>query len=877
MQNNPFGHLLPQQRPAAQPMGDPIVAPAPPSERRAQEDQAMQRQRFELDRQRFQADLAKQNEPDKAPSGYRYTADGNLEPIPGGPATASREGGAIPVSAATVAREYVGQYTDLERALNTFQDDFAGNLVGGLENTTEAYFGIGTPGQSEWWADFRATDNLIRNSLFGASLTQGEKSAYNATTITPGMRPDKVRANLQRRAEIVRNALAREKEFYLANGYKPEAVDALFSPLRERPSEQTAATPPAFQPDEQDGAAMVLPRAGGGDGGNMPDLRPGGGLDSGDSNETMGVVTDSVRREDNPVLAGVRAEYARRLGEGQSAEEIIKWARSVGIDPSAYRSIQEQVRFRNENPNVPIEQYDTTQLDDRVVPISGFEQAMGTAASSPLGTFIVGAGDAATAFTLDEIAGAVGGNTDRARLAMGAIADRNPVASTLGNIAGGVGTALVGEAGLGAAGLRAGIGRAMAADTAFGAAAGAGGAQEGQRLQGAAMGAGAAAVGSYAGQRVGNALSAGARGTASNAVNRLREAGVTDMTVGQVAGGRVGQAVRSVEDRLSGVPVIGDMVNDRRRAGLRQFNQAAFKKVLEPIGGDVGDRVGQDAIEEAQRQVSKAFSNALAGKGAVPDEAFERDLTAAVMGVGSIKRLGEEVRDEIGDILAPYADEAMLSGEALDDISRSLRTLKTAYARDPLGNRVGKQIDRVERAVFDLFDRQASGTIPEYMKARQAYRRLSVVEDAVLKAQNQPDNVFTAAQLGQADKANTKKFGGKRAAARGDMPFNDLQQAGQEVLPNRVPDSGTAGRLIVPLVALGAGGGADASGATNGGGLTIGAILAGLYSRTGQRILTKPSRGVNNQAARRLLGNSNTTRAIGAAGGATGAALTNQP
>lgn len=44
MQNNPFGHLLPQQRPAAQPMGDPIVAPAPPSERRAQEDQAMQRE-----------------------------------------------------------------------------------------------------------------------------------------------------------------------------------------------------------------------------------------------------------------------------------------------------------------------------------------------------------------------------------------------------------------------------------------------------------------------------------------------------------------------------------------------------------------------------------------------------------------------------------------------------------------------------------------------------------------------------------------------------------------------------------------------------------------------------------------------------------------
>lgn len=194
----------------------------------------MQAQQMQIAERRLQIAEEGQN---KAPSGYRYKPDGSMEVIPGGPADRARDGGAIPVSAANVARESVSQFSALNRALNTFQDDFAGNRAGNwageLENQAEARFGLGTPGQSEWWADFRATDNLIRNSLFGASLTQGEKTAYEQTTIAPGMSPEKVKANLARRAEIVGGVLAREKEFYLANGYKPEAVEALFEPLTQ--------------------------------------------------------------------------------------------------------------------------------------------------------------------------------------------------------------------------------------------------------------------------------------------------------------------------------------------------------------------------------------------------------------------------------------------------------------------------------------------------------------------------------------------------------------------------------------------------------------------------------------------------------------------
>lgn len=820
-------------------------------------------------------------EPDKAPSGYRYITGGGLEPIPGGPAERGIVGNSVPQGAYEKAETYVSQFSALANALDTFQDDFAGNtLTGGLENTAQRYspIPVGTPGQAQWWSEFKGLDNQIRNDLFGSALTSTEKAAYAQTTIEPGMNSDIVRANLKRRTEIIKGAVARRREFFLANGYKPEAVDAIFAPLLERDREPEAVAPPAF------GDSPQAPPPGSGGEPPLPDLRPGAGLSNGDSTETQGLVENGVQREDNPVLSGVRAEYTKRLGEGQTAEQIIRWARSAGIDPTAYRDIQEQVRFRDKNPAVPIEQYDTSQLDDRLVQMGGFDQAVNAAAQSPLGSGIIAAGDAASGFTLDNIVGMVGGNAERARLGMGALRERNPVSSAFGTVAGGIATALGGEAALGAAGIRAGLPRALAADTAFGAAAGAGSTDDGSsRLIGAAQGGALAAGGSFLGQKAGNALAGVARGSSNPSLNTLRQAGVNDLTVGQtVAGsGRIGAAVKGVEDRLSGVPVIGDMVNARRTAGLRQFNEAAFTKALEPIGGSVSGKVGQEAIEDAQSQVSQAFTKALAGKGALPDEEFATSLASSTSAAKSIPRLGDEIGTQIDEIMLPYGNAELLSGEALDDISRSLRNLSASYKNDPLGNAVGKRIDAIERAIFDLFDRQASGTIPDYMAARRAYRRLSTLEDAVLKAQNQQDNVFTPAQLGQADKANTKRFGGKRAAARGDTPFNELQQSGQSVLPNKVPDSGTAGRLLVPLAAttaIGGGAAADQFGGTGGAGITIGLILSGAYSRAGQRILTKPMRGMQPNTVRRgVLENRNTARALGATGGAGSAALLTGP
>lgn len=140
----------------------------------------------------------------------------------------SKKGRPLSQSDYDKAKGELSQYTTLKTALETFKDDYAGNLAGGLENTAQAYLDVGTPGQRDWWAQFKAADNQIRNDLFGSALTAPEKAAYEATTVSPGMDPKQVKINLAKRAEIVRQAVARRKDFYVSNGFRQDAVDAIF-------------------------------------------------------------------------------------------------------------------------------------------------------------------------------------------------------------------------------------------------------------------------------------------------------------------------------------------------------------------------------------------------------------------------------------------------------------------------------------------------------------------------------------------------------------------------------------------------------------------------------------------------------------------------
>lgn len=122
----------------------------------------------------------------------------------------------------------------------------------------------------------------------------------------------------------------------------------------------------------------------------------------------------------------------------------------------------------------------------------------------------------------------------------------------------------------------------------------------------------------------------------------------------------------------------------------------------------------------------------------------------------------------------------------------------------------------------------------ELANADAAYAKYVRLRNAGVAAANN-EGVFTPSQLmGAVKKADNSV--GKGAMATGDALMQDIATAGQNVLPNKIPDSGTAGRLGLGILA---GGGL---GYLNPVALAGGALAAGAYTRPGQAVIRQASK-----------------------------------
>lgn len=148
----------------------------------------------------------------------------------------------IPDAVANKLQPSIDARDTLAASLSSFKPDYGGHwALGDRANDIQAITGIGAPGMRDWWARIYSMDNIVRNQLFGSALTATEQAAWERTTVKPSMRPEAIRSNLTQRQKILTAVLNRRENFLKKNGYDPDAVDALFSPLEE-------ATPQTAQP-----------------------------------------------------------------------------------------------------------------------------------------------------------------------------------------------------------------------------------------------------------------------------------------------------------------------------------------------------------------------------------------------------------------------------------------------------------------------------------------------------------------------------------------------------------------------------------------------------------------------------------------------------
>jgi len=288
----------------------------------------------------------------------------------------------------------------------------------------------------------------------------------------------------------------------------------------------------------------------------------------------------------------------------------------------------------------------------------------------------------------------------------------------------------------------------------------------------------------------------------------LQDTGVR-LTPGQ----RMGGFAKSVEDKATSLPIAGDAIQGARTRGMHDFNIGTINKALEPLGVTLPEDVGAGhaAIEAGQNVLSDAYDQVLPNLRFRADNYFAknvadlRDLTSELPAseAGQFENI---LKNRVFKALGP---EGSADGITLKNIESQL-TKKVGDLKAGQQYQLADAVNELRATIRDTLERQNPDAAKELQQINQSYAMFSRVEDAATRRATS-GGVFTPSDLLQSIKQNAVRTGNRKAFARGDQFLQDLAQAGQDILPSKVPDSGTTGRALLAAGTLAAGGGGAAA------------------------------------------------------------------
>jgi hypothetical protein len=302
-------------------------------------------------------------------------------------------------------------------------------------------------------------------------------------------------------------------------------------------------------------------------------------------------------------------------------------------------------------------------------------------------------------------------------------------------------------------------------------------------------GAGGGVVGTGIGRGIANVVGP----NLDAAVRKLIGEGV-NVTPGQMMGGMA----QRIEDKLTSVPLLGDIIQSSRSKGIEEFNKAAYKRALDPIGGKVPESTGRAGLESVKNQLTEAYDGLLPKLTYKPDNQFLTNLTNIKNNIEGIDPdNAKKVADTVFDVVSKRLDKnGEIKGEAFKVVEEKLGGLAKTYraSQDADQSMMG---DAYATALGELRQNLARNN-PQYAeqlgKINTGWANYARLRGAGSMANTQ--EMFTPSQLAAAVKS-ADKSAGKGATASGKALMQDLSDAGVQVLPGKIPDSGTAGRSAI--------------------------------------------------------------------------------
>lgn len=270
------------------------------------------------------------------------------------------------------------------------------------------------------------------------------------------------------------------------------------------------------------------------------------------------------------------------------------------------------------------------------------------------------------------------------------------------------------------------------------------------------------------------------------------------LTPGQMLGGNINK----VEQQLSSIPVAGDFVSNARLKGLESWNKSEVNSALKHIGKQLpkDKEAGTESFSWAADKISKQYDKILNGVDVTPTPRQLASLPKVPKGWDTWGADNQRIYTGYVDDFTERLENGTISARDFKGILSELTgdIAKTRKSPDVATARLGRALTGVRDDMLDMLGAKDSKIRKQLAKADKANAiMMSRGEASIAGAANE---LFTPAQL----KRKLHQRSGKKSAFTGNAPGLGGVASAAEVLPSTVPDSGTAGRGMLGLLAAGA-------------------------------------------------------------------------
>lgn len=279
------------------------------------------------------------------------------------------------------------------------------------------------------------------------------------------------------------------------------------------------------------------------------------------------------------------------------------------------------------------------------------------------------------------------------------------------------------------------------------------------------------------------------------AAQNLADRGVK-LTPGMMSG----KYAKAAEDRLTSIPGPGAFVENSQRAAVESFNRAVYDEVLSPVGLKfAGKEVGYAGVNKVDDMLGAAYDKLLPKLQFRPDGQLAADLNANLSPI--LSTMAEPQRKQFIGIFKTYVENRLLQGGGVGgEVFKKVESEISAKARQFSSSAVASEQDiataltAVKQALRENLERANPAHAGELQPLNAAYARFVRLQGAAAKRVSS-EGVFTPGDLAGAVKQADSSVR-KGAFARGDALMQDLSSDAMNVMGNKYPDSGTAGRWL---------------------------------------------------------------------------------